>query len=238
MPRDDVQRFEGRVYAVRERIAAAASDAGRSVDDVRLIAVSKYATVDQVAVAIEAGHRDFGENYVLDAFAKMDELGAMSVLESQLETVRWHMIGALQSNKAAKAAERFDLVHTLASVRAARAISRAMSASGRVCHALVQIHLGGGDHRAGIAPEEAAGFLEEVAPLAGVQLDGVMGVAPPGDAPRPYFAALRETRERLAALSVPNAPMVELSAGMSGDFEDAVREGATLVRVGSALFGE
>lgn len=238
MSHDSIERFTDRVKSVRDRIVVAANQAGRSPDDVRVIAVSKYATLDQVRVAIEAGHIDFGENYVQQAFEKMDELREIVDDAADLDRVRWHMIGALQSNKAARAAERFHLLHTLASVRAARSISRAMGASGKVCHALLQIHLGGGDHRAGLAVDDAAGFVEEVASLGGLQLDGVMGVAPPGEDPRPYFAILRETLEELAAMSIPNAPMSELSAGMSGDFEDAVREGATLVRVGGALFGD
>lgn len=223
------ERFRARVASVRERIDSAAKAAGHDPGAVRLVAVSKYASLDQIRVALEAGQRDFGENYVKDAFAKMDELGEGA-------EIRWHMIGALQSNKAARAAERFDLVHSLASVRAARAMARAMQAAGRSCRALVQVHLGGGDHRAGIEAGDAVRFVEELAGLDGIVLDGVMGVAPAGENPRPFFAQLRETQASLRALGIDNAPMRELSAGMSADFEDAVREGATLVRVGSTLF--
>ena len=233
MASDDLERFSERMHSVRERIAAAAREAGRQADQVRLIAVSKYASIGQIRIAIEAGQRDFGENYVQDAFEKMDRLVADSV-----DAVRWHMIGGLQSNKAARAAERFDLVHTLASMSAAKAISRAMDASGTICRALVQIHLGGGNQRAGMAADQAPAFVREVAGLPGVELAGVMGVAPPDEDARRYFAALRETLEGLRSLAIANAPMRELSAGMSGDFEDAVREGATLVRVGGALFAE
>jgi pyridoxal phosphate enzyme (YggS family) len=232
IPEADLERFRARAQAVHERIASAAAEAGSPAAAVRLIAVSKYASIEQVRVAIESGHRDFGENYVQDAFGKMDELGDAA------DCVRWHMIGALQSNKAARVSERFDLVHTLSSAKAARAISRAMQAQGRVCSALLQIHLGGGEHRAGVGCDEAPAFLEDVADLPGLQLDGVMGVAPPDEPARPHFAALRGTLEKLRSMALPNAPMRELSAGMSGDFEDAVREGATLVRVGSALFGD
>jgi pyridoxal phosphate enzyme (YggS family) len=242
---DELERFSERLRSVHERIAAAAREAGRRADDVRLIAVSKYASIEQIRIAIEAGQRDFGENYVQDAFEKMDRLvDASEQRESpkpsadSVQAMRWHMIGGLQSNKAARAAERFYLIHTLASLRAAKAISRAMDASGTVCRALVQIHLGGGTQRAGLGPEQAPAFVREVAGLPGLELAGVMGVAPPGEDARRYFAVLRETLEGLRTLAIANAPMRELSAGMSGDFEDAVREGATLVRVGGALFAE
>lgn len=244
MVSDELKRFSERMHSVRERIDAAARDAGRRSDDVRLIAVSKYASIEQICLAIEAGQRDFGENYVQDAFEKMDRLADSGQQKPPKlpadsgDVVRWHMIGALQSNKAARAAERFDLVHTLASLSAAKAISRAMVVRGTVCRALVQIHLGGGDQRAGMAANHVPGFVQEVAGLPGVELAGVMGVAPPEEEPRRYFAALRETLEGLRELAIANAPMRELSAGMSGDFEDAVREGATLVRVGGALFAE
>jgi len=227
---EERERFRERMAAICDRIDAAATAAGRAPADVRLIAVSKYAELHQIRAAIEAGHRDFGENYVKDAFEKMDELGSAAA------GVRWHMIGGLQSNKAARAAERFDLIHSLTSIKAAKAMARTMQSSNRACRALVQIHLGGGAQRAGLATDEARVLVEEVGTLEGIELDGVMGVAPAGEDPRRHFAVLRETLDALRELAVPNAPMRELSAGMSGDFEDAVREGATLVRVGGALF--
>ena len=194
----------------------------------RIIAASKYADVAALRAAIEAGQRDFGENYLQQAVAKIEALGRSDLT--------WHFIGALQSNKAAKAARIFDLIHTLASETALAAISRATPA-GETRHVLVQIHLGGGGARAGIEPSAACDFIRAAAGAPGIRVDGLMGVAPLGEPARPHFARLRAVLEGLRALGLPHAPLREMSAGMSEDFEDAILEGATMVRIGSALFG-
>ncbi|RMF23314.1 MAG: YggS family pyridoxal phosphate-dependent enzyme [Deltaproteobacteria bacterium] len=217
-----------RLARVREQLAEAATAAGRDPATVRLVAVSKRVDEARIAEAVAAGQRDFGENYVQEALAKMDRFGA---------DVRWHMIGQLQSNKAARVARRFALVHSLASLKAARAISRAMVADGSSCRVLVQVRLGGGPARGGIDPAELEDFVGQVAEMPGIIVDGLMGVAPLEEPPRPHFARLREMLERLRSLQLPGAPLAEMSAGMSGDFRDAIAEGATLVRIGEAVFG-
>lgn len=224
--------YRSRIDDVAARIAAACSEAGRATDDVRIVAVSKYAELDQIVHAFEAGHRDFGENYVQAAFEKMDVLGEPDRLGERAAEIRWHMIGGIQSNKAARAARRFALIHTLASLKAARAISRAIDEEGREASVLVQVHLGGGEQRAGLGPEEVESFLEGAAALPALRVLGLMGVAPAGEPAREHFA-------RLGGLFDAHRDaygLTELSMGMSGDYEDAVREGATLVRVGSAIF--
>jgi len=217
-----------RLAGVRERLAAAATRAGRDPADVRLIAVSKNVDADAIRAAHDAGQTDFGENYVQPALAKIEALGTARI--------RWHMIGQLQSNKAARVARAFDVVHSLASTSAARAMSRALAEQGRSCEVLVQVHLGGGAARGGVAPERAAAFVAEVAGLPGLIVDGVMGVAPRGEEARPAFARLRRVLEELRDLGLEGVPLRELSAGMSGDYEAAVLEGATLVRIGRAIF--
>jgi pyridoxal phosphate enzyme (YggS family) len=209
-------------------VADAARDAGRAADAVQIIAASKYADADAIRAAARAGQRDFGENYVQHALAKMRALEGLPV--------RWHLIGALQSNKAAKAARMFELIHTLSSRSALNAISRALP-PGASCRVLVQVHLGGGSERAGLPPDEVAAFVRE-ASAPGVIFDGLMGVAPVGEPARPHFARLRAMLEDLRAMRLPHAPLREMSAGMSEDFVDAIREGATMVRIGRSLFGE
>ncbi|RMD82281.1 MAG: YggS family pyridoxal phosphate-dependent enzyme [Candidatus Dadabacteria bacterium] len=217
-----------RLARVREEVAEAARQSGRDPAEVRLIAVTKRVDTARIAAAIEAGQRDFGENYVQEALGKIEQFGP---------DVRWHMIGQLQSNKAARAARFFFMIHSLASLSAARAISRAMAAEGRQARVLVQIHLGGGPARGGVPAEAAEDFVRQVTGMPGILVDGVMGIAPLGEPPRPHFARLREMLERLRELELPNAPLRELSAGMSGDFRDAIAEGATMVRIGEAIFG-
>jgi len=227
-----------RLDDAHRRIADASKLAGRSAGEVRLVAVSKYATIEQVVAVYAAGQRDFGENYVLDGIRKKDAVeAALGPVAMREDPPRWHMIGQLQSNKAARASQAFDLIHTLASMRAARAISRAMAGSERAGIALVQIHLGGSAERGGIEPDEAEELVREACKLGGLRLDGVMGVAPPDEDPRPHFARLRAARDRLSALGETRAPMTEISAGMSDDFEQAILEGATIVRLGRTLFG-
>jgi pyridoxal phosphate enzyme (YggS family) len=219
-----------RLARVRDRIGEAAVVAGRAAGDVRLVAVSKYATVEQIRAAAGAGQTDFGENYVVEGIKKIEALADPAL--------RWHMIGQLQSNKAAKAASAFHVIESLSAVRAARAVSRAMAAAGDVRSCLLQIRLGGAEGRGGVEPEKAQEVAAEIASLPGIALDGVMGVAPPGERARPHFARLREICEKLRSLNLDSAPFSEISAGMSGDFESAIAEGSTSVRIGRSIFGE
>jgi pyridoxal phosphate enzyme (YggS family) len=192
--------------------------------------VSKGVRWERVKEALDAGQRDFGENYLQEAIPKIEQLGSVSP--------RWHFIGQLQSNKAARIARAFDLVHSLGSTSAARALSGAATAAGKVTPVMIQVRLGGGADRGGVAPEAVEALAEAICELPGLMLDGVMGIAPLGDAARPAFARLRGILDHLRGLGFPNAPLRELSAGMSADYGEAILEGATFIRIGSAIFGE
>lgn len=238
-----------RLAGIRERIDAAAAGRGGAV---RIVAVTKRLPADEVRAAYAAGHRDFGENYVQEGLAKIAELAP------EMPDARWHLIGRLQSNKAAQALAAFTTLHGIDSLSTVAALSRAAVRENRVADVLLQVRLGaaagGADStapgavasqdaalasgRAGVEPSTAAAFLEEAGRHGGVRFVGLMGVADPDSPARPQFAALRELAARLAALGLPHAPLGELSMGMTGDFEDAVAEGATLVRIGTAIFGE
>lgn len=218
-----------RLDRVRHDLAAAEAAAKRRPGSVALVLVSKNVPVTDIVEAYEAGQRDFAENYVQSAREKMRHL--------ESHRIRWHMTGQLQSNKAVWAARNFELLHSLATRSSARAISKAMASSGDICRALLQVRLGGGAGRGGVGIAEAERLASEVAGFGNIRLDGVMGVAPEGEEARPHFARLREVLERLRAMGLPGAPLTEMSAGMSADFPAAIMEGATLVRIGRAVFG-
>ena len=222
--------------AVRARIAQAARASGRAPEAVRLVAVSKQHPPEAVAAALAAGQRDFGENRINDALPKMAALAASNA--------RWHMIGHIQSRKAREVAETgFTLIHSVDTVRLAERLSQA--AGGRRLPVLLECNVSGEAAKAGFpaaAEHEWAAFREaaaQVLALPGLEVRGLMTMAPivpEPDAARPYFARLRQWRDRLAA-DLPGAAWAELSMGMSDDFEAAIAEGATLVRVGRAIFG-
>ncbi|HET9062719.1 MAG TPA: YggS family pyridoxal phosphate-dependent enzyme [Candidatus Binatia bacterium] len=230
MSTDAATRIPERLLAVRGEIAKCAHSAGRKADDITLVAVTKRVPLEGVRAAVAAGQKDFGENYVQEGIGKIDALAAPDL--------RWHLIGALQSNKAARAARSFHLLHSVCGESVARAISREMVALGREARVLLQIRLGGGAGRAGVEPEQAEAMARALTALPGIVLDGVMGVAAPGEAARPQFARLFALLERLRGCALPRAPLREMSAGMSADFADAICEGATMVRIGSAIFGD
>ena len=238
------------IAAVRERIATAARRAGRDPAAVTLIAVSKTHPPELVIVAAKAGVIDFGENRVQEAAEKIPLVAATPAL-------RWHLIGHLQRNKARKAAAIFDLIHSLDSVRLAEALDRHVeadaprhlaSSSGRL-PVLLQVNIAGEaqkegfDLAGGLRSEALPHFFQDVERIIGLkhlEVRGLMTIAPYVADPeqvRPVFRALRELRDELA-VRFPTASWHELSMGMTGDFEVAVEEGATLVRVGTAIFGE
>jgi len=218
-----------RLVAIRGEIAECARRAGRDPRDITLVAVTKRVPVDAVRAAVAAGQKDFGENYVQEGLAKIDALASPEV--------RWHLIGALQSNKAARAARSFHMLHSVCTESVARAISREMVAAGRDARVLLQIRLGGGPGRGGVDPDQAEAIARMMTGLPGIELDGVMGVAAQEEPARPQFARLFALLQHLRGLGLPNAPLREMSAGMSADFADAIREGATMLRIGSAIFG-
>lgn len=217
---------------IRERMAAAARRGGRTPELVRLVAVSKRVTAERIAEAVAAGQALFGENYLQEAQKKIKLLPP---------TINWHFIGHLQSNKAATAAGLFAMVETVDSIKLARLLDRQAEAAGRALPVLVQVNVGRESQKAGVAPEAAEKLLREMGECAHLEVMGLMTMPPFFDQPeeaRPFFRDLRRLSETLTAKGLlgKHGP-VELSMGMSGDFEAAIEEGATLVRVGTALFG-
>jgi pyridoxal phosphate enzyme (YggS family) len=213
---------------VRNRIIAAAQRAGRDPGQVHLVAVSKTIPLEIIREAVAAGQRLFGENYLQEARGKVEALG---------EAASWHFIGHLQSNKAKAAVELFELTHGVDRLKLAQALNAAAAQMGKVQKILMQINLAGEASKSGASPEAAPQLLRQIGQLPHLRVLGLMTMPPflEPEAVRPYFRALRELRDRLQDLS--GQPLPELSMGMSGDFEVAIEEGATLVRVGTAIFG-
>ena len=227
----DAVALRARLADVRSRIERAAGRAGRDPASIRLVAVSKTFPADYVRILADAGHTDFGENKVQEALQKMDQLAGLPL--------RWHLLGHLQSNKAKKAA-RFDVVHSIDSAGTIAKLDEAASAAGRTLDVLVQVDLAGEATKHGAREDELAPLFDAATTARSVRVVGLM-LLPPAvedpDAVRPYFRTLRDVRERLLAGGVDGAMLTELSMGMSHDFEAAIEEGATLVRVGTAVFG-
>ncbi len=223
------------VAAIRERIGNAARRAGRSIDGVALMAVSKTQPAENIREAYDAGQRLFGENRVQEFAGKVDALRDLAGAE-------WHLIGHLQTNKAAKAAELFRGVDSLDSLKLAEKLDVTARQLGKSLDVLIEINVGGESAKSGIAADSPE--LEELL-LAAPRLEalaflGLMTVPPFTDDPqdaRPYFRTLRELRDTIAARKLPAITMDQLSMGMSHDFEVAIEEGSTCVRVGTAIFG-
>jgi PLP dependent protein len=217
---------------VNDRLAAACRAAGRPVSDVRLMAVSKGQPAAAVQKAFEAGQRVFGENYVQEA---LDKLDALANLRAHTE---WHLIGPLQANKTRVVAERFDWVHTVDRLKIAQRLSDQRPAGLPPLQVCVQVNIDGAASKHGVAPEGVPALAREVAGLPGLRLRGLMAVPEPADG----LAAQREPHRRLAALRASLADggldLDTLSIGMSADLEAAIAEGATIVRVGTAVFGQ
>jgi hypothetical protein len=218
---------------IRERMAAAASRAGRDPGAVRLVAVSKKVPVAEIRKAVEAGQVLFGENYLQEAQTKIAGFGP---------GLGWHFIGHLQSNKARQAAELFAMIETVDRLKLARTLEKHLSDLGRSMPILIQVNVGREPQKAGVLPEKTRELLREVSTLSHLEVKGLMTMPPfceKAEAARPYFRELRLLAAEMAAEGLlGRSGPVELSMGMSGDFEVAIEEGATLVRVGTALFGE
>jgi pyridoxal phosphate enzyme (YggS family) len=227
-----MSRIAANLQEIRNRIDRAARKVGRDPEQVRLVAVSKRVPVERLREAHVCGQRLFGENYLQEAEGKIAELGP---------GYEWHFIGHLQSNKAAQAAGLFDLFETVDRLKVATALNRAVAAAGRVLPVLLQVNIGCEPQKSGVLPEEVPGLLKQLQELPNLTVRGLM-VMPPfledPEAVRPFFRQTRELALKLADLGLlPPDGEAELSMGMSGDYEVAVEEGATLVRVGTALFG-
>ena len=221
------------LQSVRSRIDAAARRAGRDPSGVRLIAVSKTFGLDRVRAAWAAGQRDFGENKVQEALQKIDQSSDMEI--------RWHLIGHLQSNKAKKAATAFACIHSVDSIDLLKKLDAAAAERGASPDVLIQLDLAGEDTKFGAQAEEARRILEAAAAARAVRAAGLMLIPPwneDQEQTRPWFVQLRELRDRWLSDGVPAAALRHLSMGMSHDFEAAIEEGATMVRVGTAIFGK
>lgn len=231
MPVAYAERLRETLPRVRDRIAEAARAAGRDPAEVRLVAVTKGHPVDAARAALAAGLADLGENRVEELAVKIEAIGRAGV--------RWHMIGHVQSRKARDAAALADLVHSVDSLRVAERLGRAAADAARVLAVLVQVNTSGEGSKEGLAPEEAEDAVPRIAELPGLAVRGLMTMAPLTDDERligSTFARLRELRDRLRSRSERVGG--ELSMGMTNDLAVAIREGSTMVRIGTALFGE
>lgn len=214
------------VEGVRERIARACARAGRKPDEVILIAVSKTVDIARIEQAICAGISHFGENYYQEAREKIPAIQA---------PVQWHFIGHLQRNKVRGVVPLFEWIHTVDDEELAREIDRRAQVVGRRQRVLIEVNIAREPQKYGVFPEEALSLAERITQLPNVQVEGFMGMAPiveRAEQARPYFAELRRLFEQL-----PEANRAHLSMGMSQDFEVAIEEGATMVRIGTAIFG-
>jgi hypothetical protein len=228
----DSAALRARLDGVRERIARAAGRAGRDPAAIRLVAVSKTFSADHVRAAAEAGQLHFGENKVQEALGKMRATSDLALA--------WHLVGHLQSNKARKAAAHFDTIHSVDDSALVAKLEDAATAAGRHLEILVQVDLAGEPTKRGVLPEHLAAILVAAHESSSIRLTGLMLLPPAATDPeesRPYFAALRRLRDEIVARGPEASSLTQLSMGMSHDFEVAIEEGATLVRVGTAIFG-
>ncbi|MGA2978693.1 MAG: YggS family pyridoxal phosphate-dependent enzyme [Terriglobales bacterium] len=224
------------IARVREQISAAARRAARNSDEITLMGVSKTFPAESIREAYAAGLRVFGENRVQEFAGKATAL-------CDLRDVEWHLIGHLQSNKAAKAAELFDAVDSVDSVRVAEKLNGFAASAGKTLSVLLEINVGGEEAKSGLAPgsDELERILKSAPLWENLKFRGLMTVPPYTEDPegsRPYFVQLRQIRDLIAARTLPHIGTVVLSMGMSHDFEVAIEEGATCVRVGTAIFGQ
>ena len=220
-----------RIEQVRRRIAEAAGRSGRDPNDVQLVAVTKSVAVSQIREALDAGLKVFGENRIQEAKGKVALLSSPSI--------QWHLVGTLQTNKSKLAVELFELIHSLDSVKLAACMDRHGAALRKQVRALIEVNLGGESDKSGLHESELLPLLQACRAYAHLTIEGLMAIPPfhrnPQDV-RPYFRRLRLLRDR-AADTHPDYRLRHLSMGMSNDFEVAIEEGATLVRIGTAIFG-
>jgi PLP dependent protein len=227
----DSAALRSRLAGVRDRVARAAGRAGRDPASIRLVAVSKTFPAEFVRAAADAGQIDFGENKVQEALQKIDQTSDLAI--------RWHLVGHLQSNKAKKTG-RFDVIHSIDDADLVRQVDEAARAAGRRIDLLVQVDLAGEATKFGAREDDLDPIFEAARAARAARVVGLMLLPPASDDPeqaRPYFQALRAVRDRLVARGVDRSMVAELSMGMSHDFEVAVEEGSTMVRVGTAIFG-
>jgi pyridoxal phosphate enzyme (YggS family) len=222
-----------RVTDVRRRIEEATMRSGRAVGAVRLVVVTKYRTVEEINQVVDAGLTDIGENRVQEAEQKWGQLGGRGAV--------WHLVGHLQSNKVKRAVSMFEWIHSLHNVDLARRVNRLAEEEGKIQRVLLQVDLAGEETKSGLSADKFAQTLEQVSRLSSLSVEGLMALPPylpDPEAVRPYFIRLRELRDDCRRRGVVDDSFSELSMGMSHDFDVAIEEGATMVRIGTALFGE
>lgn len=220
------------IRQIREVIGEAAAKSGRLPSAVRLMAVTKTVDDERITEAIRAGVDIIGENYLQEAKRKLDSLG---------KSLEWHMIGHLQTNKARFATSLFEMIHSVDRIELARELDRRAAAAGLTMKILIEVNVSGETTKSGTPLAGAISLVRAVAALPGLSIQGLMTMPPYCDDPgesRPFFRKLRELREQIEAENIPNLEMKELSMGMSGDYAVAIEEGATIVRLGTAIFGE
>lgn len=221
-----------RLTAIRRRIAAAARSAGRDPSSIRLVAVSKTFPIEAIREAHAAGQREFGENRVQEALEKIASGGDLEI--------RWHLLGHLQTNKARKAASAFSTIHSVDSVELLQKIDTAATDAGSTPELLIQVDLADEATKFGVPPADVPQLFDAAVRCRVARVAGVMTLPPIPESPedaRPWFRRLRELRDQWLAAGVPASMLAELSMGMSGDFEVAIEEGSTMVRIGTAIFG-
>ncbi|MDD5154089.1 MAG: YggS family pyridoxal phosphate-dependent enzyme [Desulfovibrionales bacterium] len=219
------------IDAVQKRIYEAASRTGRDPSTVKLLAATKAVPAAGIREAVSCGLTLFGENYIQEARTKIEEVGL---------GVSWHFIGRLQTNKARYAVRLFDLIHSLDNEDLAMELNRRAAAVPRIMPVLIEVNLSGEENKGGIVPDALLPFLEKVAVLPNLSVRGLMTMPPffaDPEKARPYFRRLKELGEEIQVRNIPNIRLEEVSMGMTGDFEVAIEEGATIVRIGTALFG-
>lgn len=222
--------IEKNLSRIKERIEYATSKVRRDPGEIKLVAVTKTVTVERIREAMAAGATIFGENYVQEATRKIEEIGQTGI--------QWHLIGHLQSNKAKYAVRMFDLIHSVDSMALAQELDKRAAASDKIVDCLIEVNLSQEGSKFGISKEGARELVNRLKDLKNISLQGLMTMPPYEDDPetaRPYFIALRELKEEIEGSGIH---LPQLSMGMSSDFEVAIEEGATIVRVGRAIFGE
>ncbi|MGD9083204.1 MAG: YggS family pyridoxal phosphate-dependent enzyme [Desulfobacterales bacterium] len=222
-----------RLRAVKNRIQTAARASGRNPETIRLVAVSKTVPTTRVRQAIQAGVTILGENYVQEARTKFNDLATYPV--------SWHFIGHLQSNKAKYAVRLFDLIHSVDTLKLARELDKQSRKINKIQEILIQVNISEEASKSGVNVKDSFSLLKDISRLENLSVKGLMTMPPYFNAPekvRPYFTALRGLRDHLEQQGILNVSLNELSMGMTGDFEVAIQEGATLVRIGTAIFGK
>jgi len=226
-----VQTIKNNLEIINEKIKKAASRANRNSEEIKLVAVTKTATIEQIIEAISAGVKIIGENKVQEAKEKYQILSA---------DIEWHLVGHLQTNKVKYAIEIFDLIHSVDSIKLAEEIDRRSQQFGMITNVLVEVNVSGEETKYGIKPEEVEPFLKEISEFSRIKVRGLMTITPIAEDKeevRPYFRKLRELSEEIKSKNLKNVKMDYLSMGMTEDFEVAIEEGANMVRIGRGIFG-